>query len=192
VPQELQNRVTGFSHARLAPLQELVATDPRLIFSVSTDAELAIEACAHTGMREIIRFHLDHGAPLSLPTAVSLGDDAAVDFWLARDPTLVNERGAHDFPLMWYAVLGGGSVAMAERLARHGVPLDQETQATTALHLCAKRDDPDLAAWLLERGLDANAVGYAWSRAGKTPLQIALAEGHERVAGLLKGAGARR
>jgi len=192
VPRALQNRVTGASHAKLDRVRELVATDARLAFSVSTDDELAIEACAHTGMRSIIRFHLDHGAPLSLPTAVSLGDEAAIDFWLTRDPSLVHERGAHDFPVLWYAVLGGGSVAIAERLARHGVPLDQETLATTALHLCAKRDDPDLAHWLLERGVDKEGIGYAWSRDGQTPLEIAVQEGHDKVARLLKDAGARR
>jgi len=193
VPRALQNRVTGASHARLEVLRELVAPDPRLVFSISTDDELAIEACAHTGVRPIIRFHLDHGAPLSLPTAVSLGDLDAITFWLERDPLLVHERGAHDFPLMWYAALGGGSVEVAERLARHGVPVDQESTGSTALHLCVgRRDDLELARWLLERGADPEAVGYKWSRAGETPLALALAADNPKAAALLRGAGAKR
>ena len=193
VPRARQNRVTGASHARLDELRELVAPDPRLVFSISSDDELAIEACAHTGVRPIIRFHLDRGAPLSLPTAVSLGDLDAITFWLERDPSLVHERGAHDFPLMWYAALGGGSVEVAERLARFGVHVDQESTGSTTLHLCVgRRDDLDLARWLLERGADPEAVGYKWSRAGETPLAIALAADNARAAALLRDAGARR
>jgi ankyrin repeat protein len=113
VPRELQNEVTGSSHMQLERVRALVAADERLVFSVSSADELAIEACAHTGNREIIRFHLEHGAPLSLPTAISLGDHDTIRFLLDRDPLLIHERGAHDFPVMWYAALGGGGVETA-------------------------------------------------------------------------------
>lgn len=192
VPQALQNEVTGSSHVRLARVRELLAGDPRLTFSVSTDDELAIEACAHTGNRPIIRLHLDHGAPLSLPTAVSLGDHAAIRFLLERDPLLVHERGAHDFPVMWYAALGGGDVETAALLQSLGVAPDQESVGVTALHWCARLDRRDLAAWLIEAGADVEALGLKWDRDGQTPLQIARAEGHREVVGLLEQAGARR
>lgn len=192
VPRATQNRVTGSSHGKLAAVRELVGSDKRLTFSISTDDELAIEACAHTGARPIIRYHLEQGAPLSLPTAVSLGDLDAVRFWLERDPTLIHERGAHDFPLMWFALLGeekpGEAVAMAELLVRHGAAADQETMGTTALHLCAKHDARDLAAYLLAQGADPRAKGYKFHRDGRTPLEIALEEGHAAVAELLRGA----
>ena len=192
VPQAVQSRVTGNSHGNLSAVRELVSDDKRLVYSISADDELAIEACAHTGARAIIRYHLDHGAPLSLPTAVSLGDLDTVSFWLERRPSLVNERGAHDFPLMWYAVLGGGSIEMAERLVQHGVPPDQESMGTTALHWCVRRRDTELAAWLIEHDADPEAVGYKWDRGGQTPLQIAAASGNTTMATLLKDAGARR
>jgi ankyrin repeat protein len=192
VPRELQGKVTGSSHGDLKKVRELVASDPRLVFSLSTDDELAIEACAHTGAREIIRFHLDHGAPLSLPTAVSLGDLEAVAFWLERDPTLIHERGAHDFPVMWYAVIGGASLEAAELLLQHDAPVDQESVGTTALHWCAARGALDLASFLIERGADPEAVGYKWSRDGETPLQLAVANGEAEMAALLKEAGAKR
>lgn len=192
VPRELQSRVTSASHAKLDVVRGFVEKDPRLVFSISTDDELAIEACAHTGMRSIIRFHLDHGAPLSLPTAVSLGDVAAVTWWLDRDATLIHERGAHDFPLMWFAVLGGlaagTEIEMSELLVRRGASPDQETAGSTALHLCAMHDARDLAAWLLERGADPAAVGRKWHRDGRTPLQIAEEEGHAATAAILRDA----
>lgn len=186
VSQRVQSEVTGNSHFNLKKVRELVAADPRLVYAISSDDELAIEACAHIGNRPIIRFHLDHGAPLSLPTAVSLGDTETVKFWLDRDPTLRDERGAHDFPVMWYAVLGGGSVEMAELLDGYGVPIDQESKGTTALHWCAKRRDYDLARWLVDRGADKDALGHNWVRAGQTALQIADAEGDSKMAAILK------
>ena len=85
-----------------------LAADPLATFSFSTDAELAIEACGHTGNRPIIRLHLDHGAPLSLPTAISLGDLDHARFLLQEDPLRVHERGPHDFALLWYASIGEG------------------------------------------------------------------------------------
>jgi len=191
VPSSVQNRATGASHFQLKDLRELVESDERLIFSISTDDELAIEACAHVQNREIIRYHLDHGAPLSLPTAVALRDLASVRAWLAHDATLVHERGAHDFPVLWFAV-GGGALEIAELLAKHSIPVDQESSGTTALHRCAAEDDVELAHWLLEHDADPEAVGYFFERAGQTPLQIATAGGHTRVATLLKDAGARR
>lgn len=192
VPQTTQNAVTGASHARLEELRRLVADDRRLVFSISTDDELAIEACAHTGNRPAIRFHLDHGAPLSLPTAVSLGDLGAVDFWLRRRPSLVNERGAHDFPVLWYAAIGGGSVEMAERLLSFGVPPDQESAGTTTLHWCVRSGDADLLAFLLERGADPEPVGHRWNREGETPLALALEAGDTPLVKLLRDGGARR
>ncbi len=195
VPRATQGRVTGSSHGNLAAVRELVGRDKRLSFSLSTDDELAIEACAHTGARPIIRYHLDQGAPLSLPTAVSLGDLDTVSFWLERDPTLIHERGAHDFPLMWFTLLGeeepGTAVEMAELLVHHGAAPDQETMGSTTLHLCARHDARDLAAYLLEQGADPSATGYKWHRDGRTPLELALEEGHMAMAELLRDAQAR-
>jgi ankyrin repeat protein len=191
VPQALQNQVTGSSHAKLAKLRSLVEPDPRLIFSVSTDDELAIEACAHVGNHEIMRFHLDHGAPLSLPTAVSLGETAMIQFLLERDPLLVNERGAHDFALLHYAAIGGGGVEIAALLHEHGAAIDQESVGLTTLHWSVRNDMPDLTTWLIEQGADIEAVAYKWDRRGQTPLAVALEDQCERQVKLLRDAGAR-
>ena len=192
VPRALQSQVTGASHFNLKRVRELVEQDRRLEFSLSTDDELPIEASAHTGARPIIRYHLDQGAPLSLPTAVSLGDRAAIERLLDHDATLIHERGAHDFPVMWYSLLGGGSVEMAELLVGRGASVDQESMGATTLHWCVLREDADLARWLIERGADPEAVGYKWDRAGQTPLQFAAAKGRTAMAALLREAGARR
>jgi ankyrin repeat protein len=192
VSQERQNAVTSASHAKLQQLRAHLEEDPRLTFSISTDDELAIEACAHVGNRDIIRTHLDHGAPLSLPTAISLGDLAAVKRLLDWDPLLVHERGAHDFAPMHYVCIGGAGPEMAELLHGRGMPIDQESQGTTTLHWCARRDDAELAAWLVEHGCELSPVGYRWNKNGETPLEIARRDGSKEVADLLEGAGAER
>ncbi len=191
VRQEIQSRITGSSHNALDRVRELVGTDRRRVFSMSTDDELAIEAAAHMGNHAIIRFHLDHGAPLSLPTAVSLGDFDFVRFLLDRDPVLVHERGAHDFPVAWYSAIGGAGVEMAELLRGRGVSVDQESLGVTLLHWCVVRGNADLAQWCIEAGADLHAVGYKWDRGGQTPLQLAQARGAAEIAALLRDAAKR-
>jgi ankyrin repeat protein len=192
VPKELQREVTLNSHFNLPRVRELVGKDKRLVFSISGDEELAIEACAHVGNTEIIKYYLDHGAPLSLPTAVSLGDLPSVAAWLESNPDLIRECGAHDFPLMWYVVMGGGSLEMAELLVNSGVPIDQESVGTTALHACIKRGQVDLMDWLLEHGANPEGVGCNASRDGDTSLDLAIASKEAKMVELLKAAGARR
>ncbi|MFN0009707.1 MAG: ankyrin repeat domain-containing protein [Planctomycetota bacterium] len=191
VPQETQNQITGSSHAKLERLRELVGEDRRLVFSVSTDDELAIEASAHVGNREIMRFHLDRGAPMSLPTAVSMGDTAMARFLLDRDPLLVNERGAHDFALMHYAAIGGAGVEMAALLHERGAAIDQETQGMTTLHWSVRKKMAELTKWLVEKGADVEAVGTVFERAGQTPMQMALAGEDRRQIEILRAAGAK-
>jgi ankyrin repeat protein len=190
--QELQSKTTGSSHARLATVRELVQQHPRLVFSISTDDELAIEAAAHMGNRDIMNFHLEHGSPMSLPTAVSLGDAEHARFLLDEDPDLIHERGAHDFPVMMFVAFGGGSPELAAALHdEYGVALDQESAGTTALHWSIFRDRYQLAEWLIDNGANLDAVGYQWQRAGETPLAVARRVGDSKYIQLLQRAGAR-
>ncbi len=191
VPRAEQSEITGLSHFDRPRVVELLAGNPRLVHAISTDAELAIEACGHIGRRDIIQVHLDHGAPLSLPTAISLGDLGHARWLLDRDPRLIHERGPHDFPVMWYPAIGGGSVEAAELLLERGAELAQESGGETALHWAARRDHPDLVRFLVERGADIEAVGYREDRAGLTPLGLALVGAREDAARVLRDLGAR-
>lgn len=190
IPQELQSETTGSSHGRLEHVKKLLAEDPRRTFSISTDDELAIEACGHTGNKAIMQLHLDHGAPLSLPTAISLGNAEHARFLLERDANAVHERGPHDFALMWYTAISGDDPALAELLLEFGAPIDQESVGTTALHWAARRNRPELARYLIERGAALDAVGHQFDRAGQTPLQVALAHERPTIAEMLRAAGA--
>lgn len=189
VPFARQREVTGSSHTDLPRVRELLRQDPRLVWSISGDDELAIEASAHMGNRPLLRLHLDHGAPMSLPTAVAAGDIEGARRLLQRDPLLIHERGAHDFPVLWYLVLGEGSVELGELLLEAGVGLEQESVGVTALHWCVVRRQADLARWLIEKGADVGAVGYKWSEAGQTPLQLAEERGVDELVDILRAAG---
>jgi ankyrin repeat protein len=190
VPQKEQSAVTGPSHAKLDKVKAAVGQEPRRSFSRSTQNELAIEACGHTGNREIMRYHLDHGVPQSLCTSISIGDLPRAKALLAAHPTAIHERGPHDFALLFYAAIGGGSVEAAELLLDAGVPVNQESQGTTALHWAADRGQLDLVRFLAERGADLDAVGYKFDRNGQRPLQLALESGEADMVKLLEDLGA--
>jgi len=190
VPQKEQSAVTGPSHKDLEKVRAAVGGEPRRSFSRSTQNELAIEACGHMGNREIMRYHLDHGVPQSVCTSISLGDLARARALLASHPTAIHERGPHDFALLWYAAIGGGSVEAAELLLDAGVEVDQESQGTTTLHWAADRGQLDLARFLVERGANVDALGYKFDRNGHRPLQLALESGQDDMVKLLEDLGA--
>lgn len=190
VPQAEQSAVTGPSHKNLDKVRAAVKGEPRRSFSRSTQNEMAIEACGHTGNRTIMRYHLDHGVPQSLCTAISLGDLPRAKALLASHPSAIHERGPHDFALLWYAVIGGGSVEAAELLLEAGVEVDQESQGTTTLHWAADRGQLDLVRFLAERGADLDAVGYKFDRNGHRPLQLARESGQDDMVKLLEDLGA--
>lgn len=188
VPAAARNAITGVSHFNARRVQALLAENPLLIHAISSDAELAIEACGHTGQRDIIRLHLDRGAPLSLPTALSLGDLDHARWLLQGNPRLVHERGPHDFPVMWYPAIGAGSVEAAALLLAHGADLEQDSGGETALHWAASHDQPDLLRFLLDEGANPQALSYRQDRAGQTPLQLAVAKGKAGAARMLRAA----
>lgn len=181
-------RMVGAAHFRRETVRELLAVDPLLAHSVQTTTEGAVEACAHTGQRQIVDLLLEHGAPYSLPTAVMCGDGRRVGELLTEDPLRIHERGAHGFPLLWYPVIGGGgeAVAMAERLLAAGARVeDQHWLGTTALHWAARTGREDLARLFLEHGGRRDRVGRKFDPAGQTPGELARAGEHEALARML-------
>lgn len=191
VPQEEQSAVTGPSHGNLDKVKAAARGEARRSFSRSTQNELAVEACAHTGNREIMRFHIDRGVPQSVCTSISVGDLQRARALLAKYPAAVHERGPHDFPLMWYASIGGGDVQAAELLLDAGVDVNQASQGDTVLHWAVARHQLDLVACLAEKGADLDAVGYKFDREGQTPLQAARQAEDGDMVTLLSDLGAR-
>ncbi|HEX9732189.1 MAG TPA: ankyrin repeat domain-containing protein [Thermoanaerobaculia bacterium] len=112
----LARRSVGVAHNDLEELRRLVARHPELAFAISAADEMTVEASAHMGRRDVVRFLLDQGVPLALPTAITLGELGRARELLAEDPRRIHEHGAHDFYLGWYPSIGGGSVEAAELL----------------------------------------------------------------------------
>ncbi len=192
IPYAERGPVVGAAHFDLDRVKAAVERDPRLAHAVATTTEGAVEAAAHTGRRPIVEFLLEHGAPYSLTTAVSRNDIARVRTLLRENPRRVNERGAHDFALLWYCAIGAGSVPMAEVLLEAGAQVERQHHlGTTALHFAVRARDKDLIVRLIEGGADVNRVGRKFDAAGQTPLQMARADGAEEIARLLVERGAR-
>ena len=184
--------LVGLAHGQLDRVKEHVARDPRFAHAVATTSEIAVEACAHTGRKEIVDFLLEHGAPYSLPTAVMRSDVDTVRRLLDEDPRRIQERGAHDFALLWYPVIGECEVSVMELLVQRGAVVEEQHQlGTTALHWACRGGRADLVEWLLDHGADVGRVGRKFRTEGETPLQIALAAEHAHVADLLRSCGAR-
>lgn len=189
----VRQRVVGMSHGNFAGVQELVGRHPELARAVASSGEHAVEASAHTGQREIVDYLLDRGAPYSLLTAVMRDDRRRVRELLDEDPQRIHERGPHDFALLWYPVIGGGLLELAELLLDRGAEVERQHHlGTTALHWAARRGQLEMAALLLARGADPERLSRQSEPAGETPLAIALGRGHAPVADLLRSRGARR
>lgn len=191
-----RNQVVGVSHRALDAVQKLVTAEPRLAHSVATTTEICVEACAHTGNRPIVEFLLQHGSPYSLPTAVMRGDFAAVRTMLAAAPERINERGAHDFALLWYPLIGDCELSLLEFLVSQGgeqrnIIEEQHHLGTTALHWACRQGLVETAEFLLDHGANVNRLGRKFKPAGETPLDTALAFGEAKLAEFLRGRGAK-
>jgi ankyrin repeat protein len=92
---------------------------------------------------------------------------------------------------MWYPAIGRGSVEAAELLLGHGADLEQESGGETALHWAAMRGHPELVRYLVDRGANIEGLGYRQDRAGRTPIQLAIANKRDGAASALRELGAR-
>lgn len=187
VPLTEQWSFVGRGHFDLEATQRGLAAHPELVHASATTTELAVEAAGHIGQREIVELLLEHGAPYSMPAAIVRGKPAEIAALLEHEPDRIHERGPHDFPLLWYPVLGGGSLELAELLLARGAEIEmQHYLGTTALHLAAAHGQRDMVALLLERGADPRRRGRKFERQGQTPRDLALVEGHAEIARLLE------
>ena len=184
--------VVGAAHFDHQQTSAVLEQFPILAKAQGLSTEGAVEACAHTGKLPIVEDLLAHGAPYSLPTATMRDDRKRMAELLAEDPQRIHERGAHDFALLWYPVIGGGSIAAAELLLDAGAHVEQQhVLGTTALHWAARAGQLEMVAFLCEQGADVQRIARSFDAMGQTPLQVAEKGGHEAVAKLLRDRGAK-
>ena len=144
--------------------------------------ETALEAAAHMGQREIANYLLAAGAPLNICAAAMLGMTEQVAEFLQVDPSLRNAKGAHGITLIYHAALSG-ETAIPELLVGYGNVEDMDA----ALHGAVRFNHTDMVAWLLANGVSNVEVK---NFADKTPLQIAVENNNQEIAGLLRQHGA--
>lgn len=186
----LCNRFVGVSHGDLEQVRALATRQPALLFANSSQDELGVEAGAHMGRRDILSVFLDGGAPMSLPTAITMGRLDRARALLVEDPNRIRERGAHDFPLIWYPAIGGGDLDAAQLLVDFGIDRASEGKlGMTGLHWATLLGHADLAAFWIDHGIDPNA---ATRDQHETALDIALRADHPKIADLLRSRGGRR
>lgn len=123
---------------------------------------------------------------MDICTAAMLNDSDQVETLLTADPTLVNARGAHGIPLLYFPTIRANK-AMAAYLFQKGASINNVSPGgITALHGAVMFDQVDMAGWLLGKGADPNLL-YD----GKTPLRMAIEKQQQAMVNLLRDHGGR-
>jgi uncharacterized protein len=147
-----------------------------------TDNETAIMAASHMGNRPIANYLIGLGAPLEIYTAAMLGQRQLVEDKLSKDPALINARGAHGIPLLAHAALSGDVELMQMLISRRA----QEGLSFALSNAVWFRHEA-LVRWLLENA-KPDLSWKNWEQ--KTALSVAVAQGNEATASLLRDHGA--
>ncbi len=178
--QDLIDQFVGNAHGNLEVVKQLLEKYPSIVSLNASWNETAIQAAAQTGRVEIINFLLEHGADSDICTASMLGNiDLLADF-LHQDPGLINARGAHGLPLLYFPVLHAQAAA-AEYLLQHGADLNAASpDGITPLHAAVMFNQPVMASWLIEHGANPNPL-YE----GKTPLAMAMEKNQAQLVSVL-------
>jgi hypothetical protein len=100
------------------------------------------------GKHQILEMYVEHGIELpdTPPMALHRGRIDLLEEHLRRDPDLLRRTFTHAeiFPPEW---------GCRGEVETQGTPL----AGTTLLHICVDHDELEIARWLLERGMDADA-----------------------------------
>ena len=114
-----------------------------------------------------------------------MGNTARVKELLAEDAGRVHERGAHDFPLLWYTAFAAEHADLAELLLGAGAEINTGYRGLTTLHIAARKGYVQLGELLLARGADPNPVSTLSFLGAGTPFTVAKEKGHQPFVDLL-------
>jgi ankyrin repeat protein len=182
--QEMIDQFVGNAHGNLTVVKELLERYPSMISDNASWTETAVQAAAQTGQVDIVNYLIDHGAEYDICTAAMLGNLDCMDDFLKEDPNLINARGAHGIPLLYFPVLHA-RMKVADYLLQHGAdPNAASPGGITPLHGAVMFNQPAMAEWLLQHGVDPNPI-YE----GKTPLAMAVDKNRAELIEILRSHG---
>ncbi len=182
--QELIDQFVGNAHGNLTVVREMLEQYPSMISANASWTETAVQAAAQTGQVDIVNYLIDHGAEYDICTAAMLGNLDCMDDFLKEDPNLINARGAHGIPLLYFPVIHA-KIEVAEYLLQHGAnPNAASPGGITPLHSTVIFNQPKMAHWLLDHGADPNS-----KYEGKTPLAMALEKKQTEMVDILRAHG---
>ena len=139
LPQFWINEFVIASHFELEKIKRMHAQCSDLLLTRSTWDEMGVEAAAHMGREDLAGFFIDKGSPVSMSTACMLGMTDEVKKLLAGDPKRVHERGAHDFPVLWYTAFGKERPDLLELLLASGADVHSGMMGNTMMQLAEKK-----------------------------------------------------
>jgi ankyrin repeat protein len=178
------DQFVGNAHGNLTVVKELLAQYPTMINDNASWTETAVQAAAQTGQVDIVNYLIDHGAEYDICTAAMLGHLDCMDDFLKEDPNLVNARGAHGIPLLYFPMIHA-RVEVAEYLLLHGAdPNAASPNGIAPLHSTVMFNQPKMAKWLLDHGAIQNP-----KYDGKTPLAMALEKNYTELVEILRSHG---
>ncbi len=165
------DELVGNAHGNLARVKELLEANPELLNVKASWNETPIEAATQMGNRQIIDYLIGRGAPVDFFTALVLGHTDEVD----KHPDLVNARGIHDLPVLYFAAIGG-QVPTAEKLIHAGADVNAHAQAAAPIHGAVMGGNAGMVRLLLEHGADPSLKDYAERDARSLAMAIKRAD----------------
>jgi ankyrin repeat protein len=179
LPWTVVNQFASVAHADFEKVKSLYKEYPALLNTRASWDESAIEAGAHMGRLDITGFCADAGFAVSTCTAAILGREDMVRAAIAGDRRVIQERGAHDLPILAYTVFANQQAAIAEALLKAGADPNIRAFGQTPLHIAAGKGYVEVATLLLDHGADIKAGPVP-------PLEVATKKNQAKMVDFLK------
>lgn len=174
--------LVGNAHGNLARVKEILTEHPELINETATWKETPVDAATQMGDRAIIEYLIEKGAPVDFFTALVLAQVDRAREELGTNPQLVNARGVHGLPPLYFAAIGGSVPAVA-MLLEAGADVNAQTGPATPLHGAVMGGSREVAKFLIENGADGSLPDYK----GRDARSLAMELGRPEIAELIPG-----
>jgi ankyrin repeat protein len=179
LPWTVVNEFARIAHADFEKVKSMYKDYPALLNTRASWDETAVEAGAHMGRLDITTFLADAGFAISTCTAALLGREDMVRAAIAADRRVLQERGAHDLPILAYTIFANEQTAIAGQLLKAGADANARGFGQTPLHFAANKGYVEIARLLLDHGADIKAGPV-------TPLELAAKKNQSKMVEMLK------